>query len=34
MKFRGAAFPLTLKKIHIDDLHCDTSFVAYKDKNK
>jgi hypothetical protein len=28
----GAAFPLTLKKIHIDDLHCNTSSVSYKDK--
>jgi hypothetical protein len=28
----GATFPLTLKKIHIDDLHCNTSSVSYKDK--
>ena len=28
----GAAFPLTLKKIHIDDLHCNNSSVSYKDK--
>jgi hypothetical protein len=28
----GAPLPLSLKKIHIDDLHCNTSSVSYKDK--
>ena len=28
----GAAFPLTLRKIHIDDLNCNASSVSYRDK--
>jgi len=28
----AGAFPLTLKKIHIDDLNCNASSVSYRDK--